>query len=247
MQRNARWIGFYSAILLMIAPAIAGDAPAKQDNNPSQAGKSSIYFYDVARSDMHGKGKLMIDVDKHTFVFNGQDFTPSARIELRARATASADPVVFALGQATPSGNLHIAGTWEAAAAPAEVVTGYEIINGMTLYNGGLFVVQLKCYYSFDEGVTWHETNDAIKDISLYQRGVVLDLQDLGVPPGDLVRIHAVVVGGKDRTGSEVFQYQPGGTECWSFCAGYDIYGTTFNPDLQYWAVWTPDICDESP
>jgi hypothetical protein len=106
------------------------------------------------------------------------------------------------------------------------------------------FVVQLKCYYSFDEGVTWHETYGAIKDISLYQTGVVLDLQDLGVPPGDLVRIHAVVIGGKDRTGSEVFQYEPGGTPCSSLCAKYDIYGYTWNPDLQFWWVDTYDICD---
>ena len=54
-----------------------------------------LAIYDVAESDTHGKGKLMIDLDNHTFVFNGQGFTPSAQIELRAKEAASSDFVIF--------------------------------------------------------------------------------------------------------------------------------------------------------
>ena len=235
--------------LMMITTAGAGAASAKQDENPRQAGKSSIYFYDVEATDMHGKGKLMVDLKQHTYVFNGQGFLPSAQIELRAfMEPDDIHYILLASEQANPSGNLHIAGTWEweAEDLPAEVVTGYPIISGMTLFNGGAFVVQLRCYYSFDGGGTWHDTSGAIKDISLYQTGYACDLADLGVPPGDLVKIHAVVIGGKDRTGSEVFQYEPSGTN-YSECAQYDIYGYTWNPDLQYWGVWEPNSCDESP
>ncbi len=103
------------AVVLCLMIATAGAATATQDENPSQAGKSSIYFYDVAASNTHGKGKLMIDVDEHTFVFNGQGFDPSAQIALRARVEGSTEYVQFATGKATPSGNLHMAGTWEAA------------------------------------------------------------------------------------------------------------------------------------
>jgi hypothetical protein len=184
-----------------------GAVAATQDENPSQAGKSSVYFYDVAASDTHGKGKLMVDVDKHTFVFNGQGFEPSAQVALRARAAGSADYIIFATGKATPSGNLHISGTWEAGAAADEVVTGtyYTPVYGFSLYNLGWFVARLSCYYSTDGGVTWHES-ESIDGITKDNFGYS-PLGDLGVPDGALVKIHAIVVGGKDRTGSEVFKY----------------------------------------
>ncbi len=42
--------------LMMIATAGAGVVSARQDENPKQAGKSSIYFYDVEATDTHGSG-----------------------------------------------------------------------------------------------------------------------------------------------------------------------------------------------
>ena len=107
--------------VILIAVVGAGVVAAKQDSNPRQAGNSPVYFYDVAATDAHGPGKLMINVDQHTFVFNGKDFEPSTMYALRARAADSTDLRVFASGKATPSGNLHIEGTWEegAAAQPA--------------------------------------------------------------------------------------------------------------------------------
>ncbi len=221
--------------LVMLATVGVGVVAARQEN-PRQAGESSIYFYDVTASDTHGKGKLMIDVDKHTFVFNGQGFEPSAQIALRARAEGSSDYVQFAAGKATPSGNLHIAGTWEAAAAPADVVgaTAYSTISALWLWNYGGFVAKIACYYSQDNGVAWLESG--------HSQGVVINedfsvsLSDLGVPVNSLVKIHVVVVWGNDKTGSEVFEYVDPNVER---SAWYIISGTTLNDLLQYNGILT--------
>lgn len=119
--------------VMLMAAVATGAVNPKEDKNPSRAGQSLIYFYDVAASETHGAGKLQIDLEKRTFVFNGQGFTPSAMIELRARAAASTEYVVFASGKATPSGNLHIAGTWEADATPVGVVAGYAVVDGLVV------------------------------------------------------------------------------------------------------------------
>ena len=49
--------------------------------------------------------------------------------------------------------------------------------------------------------------------------------------------MHAIVVGGKDRTGSEVFQYYNTTVEDWRYVARYDISGVTWNPDLDYYGL----------
>lgn len=229
--------------LVMLTIVVAGVVAAKQTENPRHAGASSIYFLDVAATETHGPGTLKIDVDKHTFVFNGKDFTPYAMIELKAKAEDGSDNV-FATGKVTPSGNLHIAGTWEAGAAlPAEVAADYQAVGSFILHNhNGWFVAQLACYYSFDNGATWHET-PSIAGIAMGHTGYAPDLDDLGVAPGQLVRIHAIVVGGKDRTGSEVFQYSQAYT---AWTAMYEITGATWNPTLTYEGIFNagfPDPC----
>ncbi len=144
-------------------------------------------------------------------------------------------------GKATPSGNLHVAGTWEADTTPAEVVatpagvgsgSGYTRINAFQLRNSGWFVAHLACYYSTDGGVTWHE--------SAHGTGITIwnwdwdELGNLGVPDGALVKMHAVVVGGKDRTGSEVFQYGPANWQYAARYAEYTISGAAWNPELVF-------------
>jgi hypothetical protein len=218
--------------LLLMSTVGVGVVAAKQDENPRPAGKSSVYFYDVAASDTHGKGKLVIDVDKHTFLFNGQGFTPSLQIALRARAAGSTDYVMFAWGKTTPSGNLHLAGTWKADATPAEVVADYPEIAAFDLYNLGWFVAQLACYYSTDGGVTWKESSH-VTGITNGEGGFA-ELDDLGVPDGALVKMHAVVVGGKDRTGSELYWYGHYRGYDTGYYAEYHIYGTTGNPELLF-------------
>ncbi len=224
-----------AALCLVMLLTVGAGVVAAQGENLRHAGESSIYFYDVKATETHGTGTLKIDTAKHTFVFNGKDFTPDAMIELKAKATDSTDYVVFATGKATPSGNLHIAGTWEKDAAPAVVGMWRQSIDEFSLWNEGWFAAQLACYYSTDDGITWHESS-AEKSIFKGEK-VHVELRTLGVPNDALVKIHAIVVGGKDRTGSEVYQYNyvspnPGQLHT---TAQYKIQGVTWNPDL--WLV----------
>jgi hypothetical protein len=215
--------------LMMMTTSAAGGNTVTQEN-PRQAGKSSIYFYDVERTDTHGSGQLVIDMDKHTFVFIGKDFVPSSHIALRARAVDSTGYVVFASGKATPSGNLHIAGTWEADTPPAEIATSIGGLYAFLLQNDGGFIAKVACYYSTDGGVTWTESDHS--DNILLDQEKWVELPDLGVPEYALVKIHVIVKAGKDRTGSEVFEswYYPG----WTCTGYYHIKGTTWNPKLYY-------------
>jgi hypothetical protein len=210
------------------AQAGAGGNSAKQEN-PRQAGKSSVYFYDVDATDTHGSGQLVIDVDKHTFVFIGKDFMPYLQILLEAKEAGGTDYAVFASGQVTPSGNVHIAGTWESEAAPEDVVCNWQMIGMFRLSNSGAFIAQIACYYSQDDGVTWHESGHT-SDIAVTQTKDVY-LGDLGVPDYAWVKIHAIVIGGKDRTHDQVYQYVSWMASCG---AEYDIKGTTWNPTLYF-------------
>jgi hypothetical protein len=232
MKRNT--VVGLSLGLLMLVTVGMGAADAKEKLNPRQAGDSSIYFYDVAATDSHGKGKLMVDMDQQTFVFNGQGFEPSVQIALRARATGNGDYVMFAAGKTTPSGNLHLSGRWEAEAVAEEVVAGayYAPLYGFYLENNGWFVAKIACYYSTDGGVTWHESGHT-DGITIWNAKSTT-LEDLGVPLYALVKIHVIVVGGKDRTGSEVFQHYY--TYCWEgqHYGEYAIDGTTGNPKLEF-------------
>ncbi len=231
-----------AALCLVMLATVGAGAVAAQEENPRQAGSSHIYLYDVTATDTNGKGKLQINVDKHTFEFNGQGFPPSQSIDLKARAVGGTDYVAFATGKTTPSGNLHLAGTWEKDAAPADVVgevvalTYQGGITAMWLTNNGIFVSKLACYYSTDDGATWTESRhtDGIHGLggSGYSR-----LADLGVPNGAWVRIHVIVVGGKDRTGSEVFQAKHGYPGDWWY-ADYWITGATWNPTLTYHGIY---------
>lgn len=213
---------------------VAGSAQAKQDGQLWQAGESSIYFYDVEPGDTHGRGKLMIDLEKYTFVFNGQGFVPSEQITLRARAADSTEYVEFAKGKATPSGNLHIAGTWEAADAPADVLLDYPYILGFWLKNNGWFAVQVAFKYSTDGGTTWtvSEHSDSITLGNDYK----VAYNWLGVPDNALVKLKAEVVAGDDKTASEVFRVI--NSACWGY---YTISGTTQNVKLSY----TGKVCFE--
>jgi hypothetical protein len=214
--------------LMMIATAGAGTATAKQDQNPSQAGKSSIYFYDVEPGETRGHGKLMIDVDKRTFVFNGQGFLPSAQLTLQSRAEDSTDYVVFAKGKATPSGNLHIAGTWEAAAPPAAVLLDYQEIVGFWLQNDAVFTAYIAYRYSQDGGTTWTLSSDTSgKIFGGYDSQT--QYYDHDVPANALIKLKVEVVWGDDKSASEVFRAYP--NACWGY---YTVDGTTQNVSLHY-------------
>lgn len=106
----------------------------------------------------------------------------------------------------------------------------YASVSYFQLHNAGWFVVKLACYYSTDHGVTWKESDH---DQSIGMGGYYwkVPLHDLGVPSDAWVKIHVIVVGGKDRTGSTVFEYWWDPLHdgpIWS----YTIDGTTLNPQL---------------
>jgi hypothetical protein len=119
--------------LCMITTAIAGP----KNDISRQAGKSPIYFYDVEATATHGPGQLIVDFDKHTFIFNGKGFKPSQQILLRA--SAGVVDCVFASGKTTPKGNLHIAGEWKSDNNPTDVFPA-EVVNS-SVGSGGSFTV----------------------------------------------------------------------------------------------------------
>jgi hypothetical protein len=119
--------------LILIASIGASAVAARQDSNPRQAGASSVYFFDVAATDTHGSGKLMINLDEKKFVFNGKDFEPSRMYVLQARAASGTDLHVFASAVATPSGNLHVEGTWTGDATAHPASTGFGVVAGSVL------------------------------------------------------------------------------------------------------------------
>ncbi len=112
----------------------------------------------------------------------------------------------------------------------------YSAISGIELVNNwGFFVAKIACYYSTDNGNTWKESGHSS---GIAQSGVrAVHLADLDVPDGALVKMHAIVVGGKDRTGSEVFQAKHGYPGDWWY-ADYWITGATWNPTLTYHGIY---------
>lgn len=104
--------------------------------------------------------------------------------------------------------------------------------------NYGWFIAKVACYYSTDEGATWTESGHSRgldKDSSLIVR-----LGNLGIPADALVKIHVIVVGGNDKTGSTVFEYREDNSmytdgPVWA----YWISGMTLNPQLggPYWVA----------
>ncbi|MGZ4892258.1 MAG: hypothetical protein ACXV2B_08410 [Halobacteriota archaeon] len=124
------------ALCLIMLTTVGAGVVAAQQENPRQAGKSSIVFYDVAATDTHGKGKLQINLDKRTFEFNGQGFAPSMMYNLKA-TTASGDAYVFASAKSTAAGQLHAAGTWSTTAAAQPGSEGFGIVAA-TVFSGTL-------------------------------------------------------------------------------------------------------------
>ena len=221
------------------ALAGAGGNSAKQEN-PRQAGKSSIYFYDVESKDDAGYGRLVINADKHTFTFIGQDFTPNRHFEIKV--DTESEYRFLAIGQSTKAGNVHIQGEWEGA-FPKEGTVGisycYPPAYGFTLENFGGYVAHIKIAYSTDNGATWKLTSKQTEDISLFEvyRVDINDLLGEEIPEGSsLVKMKMIVVGGGDVTESEIYSYvhsSPPGY-CYPY---YDAHGTTLNASLEFYQI----------
>jgi hypothetical protein len=245
MQTSTRWIGLYTATLLMIATAVAGAAPGNQGQKSNQAGHSSIYHLDVL---YNGKavGQAVVDTANPqlpSYVLIAHGLTPNTKYTFGYTASGEVTTIgstttpkagAFVLNGTFPLddvGDMQSAKFWVMETPPS---ASYTEISGFTLFNLGGFVAQLACYYSTDGGVTWTESTHT-GDITL-NRGTLVNLNDYGIAAGALVKIHAIVVWGKDRTGSDVFQtiYYPGGAHYVHTYADYTIRGTTLNPSLEY-------------
>ncbi len=114
---------------------------------------------------------------------------------------------------------------------PVKSIYPLADVTYFELHNNGWFVAKLACYYSTDGGATWTESSHT-GSIGMTSY-VFVPLYTLGVPDGALVKIHVIVVGGNDKTGSTVFEYFRGNSNMpnrpiWT----YYITGTTLNPDL---------------
>jgi hypothetical protein len=124
--------------LVMLTTVVAGVVTAKQDVKSNQAGKSSIYLYNVVSTDNSGSGKLIIDLDKHTFVFTGRGFEPSEKYSLFYTIGDTPGMHKFASVVATQSGHVFLRGIWvhditSFAAAPTFSITP-PIAQGASLY-----------------------------------------------------------------------------------------------------------------
>ncbi|MGZ7115605.1 MAG: hypothetical protein ACXVI0_11230 [Halobacteriota archaeon] len=75
---------------------------------------------------MHGPGKLKIDVKQHTFVFTGKGFDPAKTYYLQYKLGTTPGTHTFASVAATPSGNVHLKGTWTKDIATLPAVPAFS-------------------------------------------------------------------------------------------------------------------------
>jgi len=217
-------------LVVAFAHAGGGGISAEQKNF-IQAGKSKIYFYDVEVPDGNGYGRLVINADKKTFNFIGQDFLPNQYVHIRVDTESEFH--LIAEGRSTKSGNLHIQGEWEGAPPKPGTVGAAYIYGpayGFTLDNMGGYVAHIKVQWSTDNGATWHTTSNQSKDVSLleiYDQNIK-DL-DPNIPIGSLVRMKMDVVWGDDVVADEIFKYVNTPAMCWPY---YQASGAVWNASL---------------
>jgi hypothetical protein len=231
--------------LMMITTAEVGAKSSRHEENPRQAGKSSIYFYDVESKEGSGYGRLVINADKKTFTFIGQDFLPSQHVYIKVDTDGQLH--LAADGKSTKSGNLHIQGEWEGAPPKPGTVGASYIYGpayGFTLDNLGGYVAHIKVQWSTDNGATWHTTSNQSKDVSLLEI-YFQNIKDLdpNIPIGSLVRMKMDVVWGDDVVADEIFKYVDTPGMCYPY---YQASGAVWNAslsspfyiDCQYGGTW---------
>ena len=96
-----------------------------------QKGKSSVYQFDIAATDSHGSGKLMIDLKQRTFHFTGKGFVPGRTYWLWCEASG---PRTLGSVVANPAGNVEITGmlpdnvNWATATGAAVFSAGLNLM-----------------------------------------------------------------------------------------------------------------------
>ncbi len=230
------------AVLAVLLMSTAGATAAMA----APTGKAAVRQFDVEIAG-GGTGKLTINPAQQTFVFNGHGAAPTQMYYLSISVvddTLGRVLIDLDATAAAADGSIHMKGQCTATMAqlddtetPPRVFVSprvggdvYTPITGMDLQNKGGFVAKLACYYSTDGGVTWTESDHTGGITSPFWLSEYL--KTLHVPNDALVKIHVIVVAGKDRTGVELFQYKD---VDWVYhWAQYEISGTTLNPTLKY-------------
>ncbi|MGZ7162527.1 MAG: hypothetical protein ACXVI8_07745 [Halobacteriota archaeon] len=174
-MKRMTWIAA-ALCLIMLTTIGVGVVAAKQEANPRQAGASSVYFVDVAATDAHGSGKLMINVKEHKFVFTGKGFEPCTKYWLRSEASGT-QTLGFAV--ANPAGSLNFQGAWprsiNSPAAPALRLSSTDMTASFTTTfksysvqnyaiwtidasssTGPIYRYELNCYYKDTAGNDGH-------------------------------------------------------------------------------------------
>lgn len=258
-------------LVAVFAQAGASGKSGKQEN-PRQAGKSSIYFYDVeCQSNPNpdcivcgpcsGYGTFVIDTAKKTFNFIGHDYTPLQNVHVKIGSLG-----FIAKGKVTKSGNVHIQGEWEDNIVPEPESVGhsyyyYDPAYGFMGQSLAGYVAHLKIRYSKDGGTTWHTTEKETGDISLGETYKITVAQFTDsthvINKGDLIQLKARVVWGDDTWTSTINTYVPDADPmyCWPWTllhgttwdAWIEYYNDTCQPCLtgdcsNYWYIWGEDI-----
>lgn len=225
----------------------------------AQRGRSPIYDFDLSyNGTVAGKvgGKVTVNMGSQplpSYVLVAHGLMPNTKytigytaLDRLGHTEPELEPYVLGsvespkAGALTLQGMFHLGDLLDLESAqfwimetPPGATSGY--INGLVLGNyWGWFITKIACYYSKDEGATWIESDHT--DGIARGESKRVDLEDLGVPEGALVKIHAIVVGGKDRTGSEIFRcsHMPCGLEYSHRYASYYIDGVTWKPVLYF-------------
>ncbi len=250
MQTKEKWIALGTVLLCLsgIAPAQAGSSATAAGVGvvaATKSGHSPIYHLDVM---CNGRvaGQVVVNTSNAqlpSYVLVARGLTPNTKYTFGY--TVAGEASMLGTKDTPAAGALVIHGTFPLDAVEdlesaqfwmMETPPGYsgDDIYSLSLVNYGLFIAQLACYYSTDGGVTWQESAHTGNIVRFDYKDNV-SLWTLGVPDGALVKIHAIVVAGKDRTGSQVFHYVNDyliDGSLWT--ASYEVYGATLTSKLQY-------------
>ena len=249
MQTKGKWIALGTVLLCLsgIGPAQAGTSAMTAGAGvvaAKQSGHSPVYHFDVTYNGTVA-GKVVvntINAQLPSYVLVVHGLTPNTKYTFGY--TASGEVCTLFSKETPKAGAFVIEGTfplddvaglesaqfWVMETPPGS--SDYPPIYGFEMQNMGWFVAQIACYYSTDGGVTWRESGHTDGIWSPEWGGA--SFSELGVPNYALVKIHAIVVAGNDKTGSQVFQYHEYPYSGHYYWAKYIISGTTLNATLEF-------------
>jgi len=222
---------------------------------PSE-GYSPIYSFDVMDKGRFVVGEVKLNTahEDPTYALVADGLTPNANYMFGYSLGQPGDMHTLGTEDTSKDGKLRMKGTiplediervppsvtlefWVTETPPGAY---YEEIVGLRLFNWGWVIGELQAYYSKDGGATWQKSSST--DSIWRLENDYVDLGDLGIPEGALVKIHVIVKAASDKTGSEVFTFRrslPLGFKNETYAA-YEVYGTAFKPKLQYWGLYEP-------